>query len=94
MTIDYTKLPFHWTGDAWILPDEERRANTLDDYWDEPPRPELPPVVMRHAFFVGSGAWYWDNDHKDYRVLYTPDGGLTLDGRALLDRLTRRAYCT
>ena len=51
MTIDYTKLPFHWTGDAWILPDEERRANTLDDYWDEPPRPELPPVVMRHAFF-------------------------------------------
>jgi len=36
MTIDYTKLPFHWTGDAWILPDEERRANTLDDYWDEP----------------------------------------------------------
>ena len=45
-------------------------------------------------FFVGSGAWYWDNDHKDYRVLYTPDGGLTLDGRALLDRLTRRAYCT
>lgn len=36
MTIDDTKLPFHWTGDAWILQAAERRANTLDDYWNEP----------------------------------------------------------
>ena len=57
MTIDYTMLPFHWTGDAWILPDEERRVNTLDDYWDEPPRPERP--ADRSGARAGGGTPSW-----------------------------------
>lgn len=91
MAIDCTKLPFHWTGDAWILPDEERRANTLDDYWDEPPRPELPADPRYLITFQGADAWRWDALRQGY-VMLIRHGRVTIDGRELL--ALSPAYCT
>ena len=91
MTIDYTKLLFHWTGDAWILSDEERRANTLGDYGDEPPRPELPADPRYPITFQGADAWRWGAPWQAY-VMLIRNGRITIDGRELL--ALRPAYCT